>query len=160
MSFPQTRPMVTRQRKGYGPGVWSTWTELRSSRTISKIKKNRGKSLSRSHRAMTSMRTWSSSLSENIVESVGCKVILHYTLCAFVCLKGVTVIARVKIQRGRNCRSNLWVRTLKFVPVTLFFVCVIVTYLKSVFMDMNSFEKKIFTWNECKAKIWVSCNST
>lgn len=84
MSFPQTRPMVTRQRRGYGPGVWSTWTELRSSRTISKIKKNRGKSLSRSHRAMTSMCAWSSPLSESMVESVGCKVIVWYALCICV----------------------------------------------------------------------------
>lgn len=53
----QMRPMATRQRREYGPSACSIWTELRRSRTFSRTKKNRGRNLSKSHRAMTSM--WS-----------------------------------------------------------------------------------------------------
>lgn len=55
MSFLQMRPTVTRRRRVYVQSVCSTWTERRSWRTIWKIKINRGKNLSRKHRAMTSM---------------------------------------------------------------------------------------------------------
>lgn len=53
----QMRPMATRRRREYGPSACSTWTEPRRSRTFSRTKKNRGRNLSKSHRAMTSM--WS-----------------------------------------------------------------------------------------------------
>lgn len=48
------RPTATRRRRAYEGSACSIWTERRSSKTTWKIKTSRGKSLLRSHRAMTS----------------------------------------------------------------------------------------------------------
>lgn len=110
----QTRPMATGRRREYGPSVCSTWTELRRSRTFSRIKKNRGRNLSKSHREMTSM--WSG-LCHWLRKR--CHTLeIKYVWCASVCVRqGVTAIAKVKIQRKRNCKSSLWVRNWKLVSV-------------------------------------------
>lgn len=105
----QMRPTATRQRKVYEESACSTWTGRRSSKTTWKIKTSKGKSQLRSHRAMTSELSLHFS-KEGVFLYLEITVTMATSLCFLPA--GVTVIVRGKIQRRKNCRSNLWVREL------------------------------------------------
>lgn len=117
----QMRPTATRQRKVYEESACSTWTERRSSKTTWKIKTSRGRSRLRSHRAMTSKLSLLFS-KEGVFLSLEISVSMATSLCLLPA--GVIVIVRGKIQRRRNCRSNLWVCQMctdYLVQVTLYY---------------------------------------